>query len=193
MTPRILDSIVLISCGFDGCFDLMRIAVVSKTVAIGFSPAAFMVSPDSAYQNISQLPQSYVYNQRGQHTNKIYNSVRHAQSTSCLDTPTNILNLGFQSGHTHCAGGPRDIFVCQSYKGIDHSLRFPFLTLELGEISTSKPSETGDDILPDQLSWVDVLTHLRNLDLEFAHAESKVQNLLNICARLRHLIAAGDP
>lgn len=50
MTPRILDSIVLTSWGFDGCFDLMRIEVVSKTVAIGFSPAAFMVSPDSAHE-----------------------------------------------------------------------------------------------------------------------------------------------
>lgn len=47
MTPRILDSIVLMSCGFDGCFDLIRIAVVSKTVAIGLSPAALIVSPDS--------------------------------------------------------------------------------------------------------------------------------------------------
>lgn len=53
MTPRILDSIVLMSCGFDGCLDLMRIAVVSKTVAIGFSPAAFMVSPDSVNGSIS--------------------------------------------------------------------------------------------------------------------------------------------
>lgn len=57
MTPRILDSIVLMSCGFDGCLDLMRIAVVSKTVAIGFNPAAFMVSPDSLHQNISQRRQ----------------------------------------------------------------------------------------------------------------------------------------
>lgn len=49
MTPRILDSIVLMSCGFDGCLDLIRIAVVSKTVAIGLSPAALIVSPDSVW------------------------------------------------------------------------------------------------------------------------------------------------
>lgn len=53
MTPRILDSIVLTSWRFDGCLDFISIAVVSRTVAIGFSPAAFMVSPDSVYGNVS--------------------------------------------------------------------------------------------------------------------------------------------
>lgn len=167
--------------------------MVSKTVAIGFSPAAFMVSPDSVRRNISQRPESYVCGERGQHTNKIYDSVCHTQSTGCLDASANILNFGFQPCHTHCAGGPRDIFVCQSHKGVDRSLGFSFLALELGEISTDESGEAGDNILPDQLSWVDVLPHLGDLDLEFARAKSKIQNLLNIRAGLSHLIATSDP
>lgn len=47
ITPRILDSMVLINCGFEGCLDLIRMAVVSRIVAMGLRPAAFMVSPDS--------------------------------------------------------------------------------------------------------------------------------------------------
>ncbi len=49
MTPFILEAIMLTSFWFDGCFDLIRMAVLSTTVSIALSPAAFIVSPDSGY------------------------------------------------------------------------------------------------------------------------------------------------
>lgn len=47
MTPLIRDAIRSTRSGLHGFFDLMRIAVLSTTVAIAFNPAALMVSPDS--------------------------------------------------------------------------------------------------------------------------------------------------
>lgn len=48
MTPRIRDVMRSMSLGSDGCLDLMRMAVVSRTVEIALRPAARIVSPDSA-------------------------------------------------------------------------------------------------------------------------------------------------
>jgi hypothetical protein len=47
MTPRILEAMRSTITGFEGCFDLTRIAVLDTTVSIAFNPAAFIVSPDS--------------------------------------------------------------------------------------------------------------------------------------------------
>lgn len=47
MTPRIRLVIRSTSLGLDGCLDLMRMALVSITVAMGLRPAARIVSPDS--------------------------------------------------------------------------------------------------------------------------------------------------
>jgi len=47
MTPRIREAMRSTICGFEGFFDLMRIAVLDTTVSMGFKPAAFIVSPDS--------------------------------------------------------------------------------------------------------------------------------------------------
>ncbi len=49
MTPFILEAIMFTSFWFDGCFDLIRTAVLSTTVSIALRPAAFMVSPDSVH------------------------------------------------------------------------------------------------------------------------------------------------
>ena len=47
MTPLILEAMRSTSFWFEGCFDLIRTAVLSTTVSIALSPAAFIVSPDS--------------------------------------------------------------------------------------------------------------------------------------------------
>jgi hypothetical protein len=47
ITPRIREAIRSTIWGFEGFFDLMRIAVLETTVSMGFKPAAFIVSPDS--------------------------------------------------------------------------------------------------------------------------------------------------
>lgn len=54
MTPLILDAMRSISFWFDGCFDLIRTAVLSTTVSIAFRPAAFIVSPDSKERVLAQ-------------------------------------------------------------------------------------------------------------------------------------------
>jgi hypothetical protein len=48
MTPRILAATSSTVSTFVGFFDLMRTAVLETTVSMGFSPAALIVSPDSA-------------------------------------------------------------------------------------------------------------------------------------------------
>ena len=53
ITPRILDAISSTSAGFDGFFDLTRIAVLDTTVSMAFNPAAFIVSPDSTKKIVS--------------------------------------------------------------------------------------------------------------------------------------------
>lgn len=47
MTPLILDASLSRSLGSEGFLDLIRVAVLSKTVSMGFNPCAFIVSPDS--------------------------------------------------------------------------------------------------------------------------------------------------
>lgn len=47
ITPRIREQIRSISSGWEGCLDLIRTAEVSRRVAMGLRPAAFIVSPDS--------------------------------------------------------------------------------------------------------------------------------------------------
>lgn len=47
MTPRMREQISSMSSGCEGCFDLISTAEVSRRVAMGFKPAAFIVSPDS--------------------------------------------------------------------------------------------------------------------------------------------------
>ena len=47
MTPLIRDAIMSTSFWFEGCFDLIRVAVLSTTVSMALRPAAFIVSPDS--------------------------------------------------------------------------------------------------------------------------------------------------
>ena len=56
MTPLIRDAIMSTSLWFEGCFDLMRVAVLSTTVSIALRPAAFIVSPDSKYESVFILP-----------------------------------------------------------------------------------------------------------------------------------------
>jgi hypothetical protein len=47
MTPLILAATKSTVSRFVGFLDLMRTAVLDTTVSMGFSPAAFIVSPDS--------------------------------------------------------------------------------------------------------------------------------------------------
>ena len=56
MTPLIRDAIMSTSLWFEGCFDLMRVAVLSTTVSMALRPAAFIVSPDSKNESVSILP-----------------------------------------------------------------------------------------------------------------------------------------
>ena len=49
MTPFIREAIMSTSFWSEGCFDLMRMAVLSTTVSMAFRPAAFIVSPDSMH------------------------------------------------------------------------------------------------------------------------------------------------
>lgn len=53
MTPRILDAISSIR-SLLAFLDLIRIAVLSTTVSMAFRPAAFIVSPDSAWISTAQ-------------------------------------------------------------------------------------------------------------------------------------------
>ena len=43
------DSMVFTRVGLDGCLDFIRTAPVVRIVAMGFKPAAFIVSPDSVH------------------------------------------------------------------------------------------------------------------------------------------------
>ena len=47
ITPFMREAIMLTSFRFEGCLDLMRMAVLSTTVSMALRPAAFIVSPDS--------------------------------------------------------------------------------------------------------------------------------------------------
>lgn len=98
MTPRILDSIVLTSCGLEGRFDIMRTALVVMIVAIGFSPAAFIVSPDSGPSLVILFCRRNRVRVNSlslrKLTDKIHNTICNAQSASSLDAPTNILDSG---------------------------------------------------------------------------------------------------
>ena len=49
MKPHNLDVISSMSFESDGFFDLINTAVLSRTVAIAFRPAALIVSPDSVW------------------------------------------------------------------------------------------------------------------------------------------------
>jgi hypothetical protein len=70
MTPFILAVISSTSLGFDGCFDLIMMALDETTVEIAFRPAARIVSPDSTRSTIpsatpsahaaSTLPPTYL-------------------------------------------------------------------------------------------------------------------------------------
>lgn len=51
MTPSIRDLIMSTSSWFEVCFDFMRTAVLSRTVSMAFSLAAFIVSPDSVFHH----------------------------------------------------------------------------------------------------------------------------------------------
>jgi hypothetical protein len=55
MTPSIREAIRSTNAGFVGDLDLIRTAVLDTTVSIAFSPAAFMVSPDSTSSQLSSL------------------------------------------------------------------------------------------------------------------------------------------
>ena len=50
MTPRIREAIRSTSFWLEGCFDLIKTAVLVTTVSIALRPAAFIVSPDSKTQ-----------------------------------------------------------------------------------------------------------------------------------------------
>ena len=55
MTPSIREAIRSTIAGFVGDLDLIRTAVLDTTVSIAVSPAAFIVSPDSASGQQSSL------------------------------------------------------------------------------------------------------------------------------------------
>jgi hypothetical protein len=75
---------------FVGFLDLMRTAVLDTTVSIGFSPAAFIVSPDSI--NLSERTSMG----KDVLANKIHNSVCNTKSTCSLDTATQFNDLRLQ-------------------------------------------------------------------------------------------------
>lgn len=55
MTPSIREAIKSTIAGFVGDLDLIRTAVLDTTVSIAFSPAAFIVSPDSISSQLNPL------------------------------------------------------------------------------------------------------------------------------------------
>lgn len=62
ITPRIRDARSSTNAGFEGFFDLTRMAVLDTTVSIAIKPAAFMVSPDSkTVSHCTQLCQRSTY------------------------------------------------------------------------------------------------------------------------------------
>jgi hypothetical protein len=75
ITPLIREAIRFTRLGFEGCFDFISTAELSTTVAIAFSPAAFIVSPDSNGQ-LSALEVQSVGWKRGAPTNEINNAIR---------------------------------------------------------------------------------------------------------------------
>lgn len=87
-------------------------------------------------------------------TDKIDNAICHAQRTSSLNTPTNIL---------------------------DFSLKLlPSLsTLKLGEERLRQRSKARHDIPPNKLPRLTNITLLRNLHLQFAAPKAKIQDLLD--------------
>lgn len=75
MTPRMRDPMrftIVAEVEDDGCFDLMRTAELSSTVAMDFNPAARMVSPDSG--GFGEILVHEPKRDEG-HTNEIHNAV----------------------------------------------------------------------------------------------------------------------
>ena len=127
MTPRIRDAISSTISGLDGDRDLIRTDCDLTTVSMALSPAARIVSPDSAICQYLPAPtqtspwlveQTFCIRVR---TNKINNSLRNAQGTCGLDTPTQLDNFRLHPA-TRCRTGilpklqPRKILSRQVHK-----------------------------------------------------------------------------
>lgn len=110
-----------------------------------------------------------------QHTNKVDNAIGDTQCASSLNTATNILDLGGELA------------------GIIDALK-------LSKEGLGEGREAGDDVTADQLLGLGDVTLLRNLHLQLAASEAKVQDLLHagdLAVRqlrivLSNLVATGD-
>ena len=109
------------------------------------------------------------------HTNEIHNTIRNAQRTRSLHATTNILHLGAKI--------------------------LPIHALDLRKIRLRKPRKARHNILAHKLLCIRHGALLRDLHLQLARAESKIQNLFHARFRavawemrvvLRDLVAAGD-
>ena len=112
-----------------------------------------------------------------QRTNKVDNTISHAQSTGSFNTAADVLDLGAEFALLSIA-----------------------LTLELGEECFGESSKTGDDVPADQLLGLSDVAFLWNLHLQLAGSEAEVHDLLHArdfaAGQQRivfgNLIAAGD-
>jgi hypothetical protein len=121
------------------------------TVLIAFSPAAFIVSPDSTPPNVNEGAWAKWAVVR---TNEINNSIRNTQSTSRLNTPPNVLNLRLPAHN-------------------------PRLFLQHLEKLLSQRSKTRNNPLPNQFPRIPNPPCLRNLNLQSTLSKTQLENLVN--------------
>jgi hypothetical protein len=179
MKPLILDRMVLASCGFVGCLDWMRIAVLSTTVEMAFNPATLIVSPDSTKINIrSQFFQTATIAL----TYEINDPVCDSQGTGRFDAAAHIFDRRGRASFT----------LPVSIGGT---------SLQLVKVFFRKIREARHDILPQQFLGFADISLVRDLDLEFAFPKSQIKNLFDsrgIRRRhdglvLKHLVPARNP
>lgn len=129
--------------------DLTRTAVLVTTVSMALRPAAFMVSPDSAFVSPVKFHET---DARGL-TNEVNNAIGNTQRTSGLDTSPNILDIGLFTSIT--------------------------LTLKPRKELPRKRRETSHHIPPNQiLGTLETPLH-RHLHLQLAPPETKIYDLLD--------------
>lgn len=186
MTPFMREAMRSISFWLlgEGRLERMSTAVEVRTVAMGFRPAAFIVSPDSGGGQVSSCA-SFDWKPR---TDEIHNAVRDPKRTSSLHTPTHIF-----------------------YPRLQLRLHPPSLSLPIHipplqppKIRLRNPHKTSNHIPPHQILRPLQTPILRNLNLQPARPKPQIQDLLHALVlmtpavgfiqsfMLSHLITACD-